>query len=225
MENNQLSDNNLNSTLNVLYADDDLIAFNKPSGLLSVPGKGPDKQDCLMSRAIALYPNSRSVHRLDMATSGIILVPQSHYCLSELSKQFQNRSIQKTYTAIVEGRVENASGIIDLPLICDWPNRPKQMVCHTRGKPSQTYYEVDRYIDSGKNKISSTRVILTPITGRSHQLRVHMQALGHCILGDNFYASDAALVASNRLLLHATSIAFTHPVSGKAIEVFSPPEF
>lgn len=211
--------------LEILYADDDVIAFNKPAGLLSVPGKGPDKQDCLINRAIAQYPNSRSVHRLDMATSGIILIPQSHFSLSEISKQFQNRTIEKTYTAIVAGRLTQSSGEIDLPLICDWPNRPKQMVDHDNGKPSKTLFEIDSYTEFGPNHLESTRVILTPVTGRSHQLRVHMQALGHSILGDNFYATGSALSASNRLLLHATELKFTHPVSGERIEIVSLPDF
>ena len=211
--------------LEILYADDDVIAFNKPAGLLSVPGKGPDKQDCLINRAIAQYPNSRSVHRLDMATSGIILIPQSHYCLSEISKQFQNRTIEKSYTAIIEGRLTNQSGEIDLPLICDWPNRPKQMVSYDNGKPSKTLFEVDSYTEFGSEKLQSTRVILTPITGRSHQLRVHMQVLGHSILGDNFYATGKALSASSRLLLHATKLIFTHPVNARRIEIDCPPDF
>ncbi|MEC8427297.1 MAG: pseudouridine synthase, partial [Pseudomonadota bacterium] len=128
--------------ITILYQDQDVLAVEKPPGLLTVPGRGPDNQDCLIHRLLASHPNSRIVHRLDMATSGIVLIPQNHDSLSELSRQFQQRTIKKRYQAIVDGIVEEDSGVIDLPLICDWPNRPKQKVCHEQGKPSRTEFHV-----------------------------------------------------------------------------------
>jgi tRNA pseudouridine32 synthase/23S rRNA pseudouridine746 synthase len=207
------------TTLDIIYSDPDLVAINKPAGLLTVPGRGPDKQDCLLNRALELFPNSRIVHRLDMATSGIVLLPQSHAALSDLSKQFQARSIAKRYCALIYGKPQSDQGTVDLPLICDWPNRPKQMVCHESGKPSQTRYKV-----SGAEG-TNTRVLLYPITGRSHQLRVHMQSLGHPILGDYFYAHEEALTPYSRLMLHAEYIAFRHPCTGEEMALECPSDF
>ncbi|GAA5316551.1 MAG: bifunctional tRNA pseudouridine(32) synthase/23S rRNA pseudouridine(746) synthase RluA [Candidatus Pelagadaptatus aseana] len=205
--------------LHILYADEDLLAINKPAGLLTVPGRGIDNQDCLINRALDAYPNSRVVHRLDMATSGIVLLPQNHQSLSALSKQFQARTVKKRYCALVYGCMDADNGSVDLPLVCDWPNRPRQMVCHTNGKPSQTNYEVV------ERENGFSRVLLYPITGRSHQLRVHMQALGHPILGDFFYAHERALTPYSRLMLHAEYIAFKHPRTGESITLECPPAF
>lgn len=208
--------------ITILYEDQDVLAVEKPPGLLTVPGLGPDNQDCLIHRLLASHPNSRIVHRLDMATSGIVLIPQNHGSLSELSRQFQQRTIKKRYQAIVDGIVEEDSGVIDLPLICDWPNRPKQKVCHEQGKPSRTKFHV---LQRNHSEQPESRVELLPITGRSHQLRVHMMALGHAIVGDYFYAEPSILNRSDRLLLHATRLQFSHPSSGELITVDSTAPF
>ncbi len=189
----------------IVYADEALLVVNKPAGLLTVPGRGPEKQDCLINRLLPHYPNARIVHRLDQATSGLVLIPLGYEPQKHLARQFEQRQVHKRYIAVVGGRLAPDTGEVDLPLICDWPNRPRQKVDYTEGKSALTRFRVvSRAADC-------TRVELEPVTGRSHQLRVHMQALGHPILGDNLYASDAYLAASERLLLHATSIAFTHP--------------
>lgn len=195
-----------NSGLDLLYRDDALLALNKPSGLLSVPGRGADKADCLASRVQAEYPDALIVHRLDMSTSGILLMARGPDAQRALSRAFELRSTQKRYTAVVDGRLEG-EGEIDLPLITDWPNRPRQMVDHAIGKPSLTYWRALAY-DAERD---ATRVELTPVTGRSHQLRVHLLALGHPILGDDIYASPSALAKADRLLLHACYLALTHP--------------
>ena len=203
------------------YSDDDLLVVNKPCDLLTVPGRGPHNQDCLINRLLYTYPNARIVHRLDYATSGLVIIPLSYEAQKSLSKQFQQRSTAKQYSAIVDGIVSEDSGHIDLPLICDWPNRPMQMVDFKQGKTAQTDFTV---LNRDSN-LNVTRVELKPITGRSHQLRVHMLALGHPILGDRFYATGNALTASPRLLLHAETITFDHPTSGDRITVTVSPSF
>lgn len=199
--------------LDILYQDDTLLVLNKPGGLLSVPGKGVDRQDSLAVRAQKEFPEAEVVHRLDMATSGIMLMARSKSAQSQLSKLFQQRQLQKTYIAVVDGKPEQDSGEIDLPLITDWPNRPKQKVDFEHGKSSQTRYQVLQH-NAADN---TTRVQLEPITGRSHQLRVHMQQIGHAILGDQLYADEVAQKKADRLLLHAASIGFVHPISMKAV--------
>ncbi len=192
----------------VVYRDRHLIVVNKPANLLSVPGRLPENKDCLISRMLKPYPNSRVVHRLDMATSGLLLVPQTQSALSHLARQFQERRINKIYYAVVDGIVAQNSGEINQPLACDWPNRPKQHVI-ADGKPSITAYTVlQRNIEH-----NFTRIALYPITGRSHQLRVHLEYLGHPILGDSLYGTENSRSRANRLLLHAQSITFCHPVS------------
>ena len=210
-----------NEAFTIEYSDDDLLVVNKPCDLLTVPGRGPHNQDCLISRLLQTHPNARIVHRLDYATSGLVIIPLNHEAQKSLSKQFQQRSVAKQYTALVDGIIGETSGRIDLPLICDWPNRPKQMVDFEMGKPAQTDFTV---LDRDSN-LNVTRVELKPITGRSHQLRVHMLALGHPILGDRFYASGNVLTASPRLLLHAETIAFEHPTNGDRITVTVSPSF
>lgn len=197
--------------LEILFQDDDLVVINKSSGLLSVPGRLPEHQDCLQNRVQSILPSATIVHRLDMATSGIILMALNKPSHVGISKQFELREVSKQYVARVYGKVEQASGEVNLPLICDWPNRPKQMVDHERGKKALTYYEVikNEVIDGH----DTTLVKLTPVTGRSHQLRVHMLALGHPILGDRLYAHADALALSERLQLHAKMIEFKHPNS------------
>jgi len=203
------------STITLLYQDRHLLVADKPAGLLSVPGKGEDKQDCLINRLLLHYPNSRVVHRLDQPTSGLVLVPQSYDALRHLGRQFEQRQVSKRYIAVVAGLLEADSGEVDLPLICDWPNRPRQMVDKNQGKPALTYYRVLQR----DTQLQRTRVELMPVTGRSHQLRVHMLALGHPIVGDTLYAPAAIAAASARLLLHAEALGFAHPDSGERLEV------
>ena len=203
----------------IVYADDALLVVNKPAGLLTVPGRGPEKQDCLINRLLVPYPNARIVHRLDQATSGLVLIPLGYETQKHLARQFEQRLVHKCYTAVVGGVMADEAGEVDLPLICDWPNRPRQKVDYTDGKAALTRYRVLQ------RSADSTRVALEPVTGRSHQLRVHMQALGHPILGDNLYATPAYLAASERLLLHATTIEFTHPQTGSPVYCESPPVF
>ena len=191
--------------LDIKYQDEDILILNKPSGLLSVPGKAPEHRDCLQYRAQRVLPTATIVHRLDMATSGLLVMAMNKAAHRHISKQFELRQTRKSYIAEVYGHIEQESGEVDLPLICDWPNRPKQMVDHTRGKSAQTHWQVL------SRQETSTRVELTPITGRSHQLRVHMLSIGHPILGDRLYAHEQALSMSSRLLLHAQSLSFKHP--------------
>ena len=205
--------------MDILYRDDYLLVVNKPANLLSVPGK--TEKDCLIDRLLKDFPNARMVHRLDRATSGIILVPLDYETHKHLSKQFELRQVDKTYEAIVNGKLTQDCGAVTLPLICDWPNRPKQKVCHESGKAAHTDYQVMEYF--AKN--NSTRISLHPITGRSHQLRVHMLALGHPILGDVFYADEEALNKAERLLLHAKEISFTHPHSDEKLHFTCAPSF
>ncbi len=197
--------------LTVLHQDDDLLVIDKPSGLLSVPGKGLEHADCLEARAQEKFPTCRIVHRLDMDTSGVMVLAMNPKAHRHIGLQFERRHTKKSYIARVWGIMEKDAGEIDLPLICDWPNRPKQMVDHERGKPSQTTYEV---LERQEN---ATRVLLTPRTGRSHQLRVHLLSLGHPILGDNLYAHPRALAASDRLQLHAQSLTLFHPTGGATL--------
>lgn len=205
--------------LYVLYQDEHIIAVNKPSGLLSVPGKAPEHHDSIMSRVQRDYPNAECVHRLDMATSGVMVVALNKAAERELKRQFREREPKKHYIARVWGLLEKSEGLIDLPLICDWPNRPKQKVCFETGKSAQTEYQVLEY------EPQATRVRLSPITGRSHQLRVHMLALDHPILGDRFYAHEQALSLAPRLQLHAQELYITHPAYGTPIHFSCQPDF
>lgn len=203
----------------IMYEDEDMLVLNKQSGLLSVPGRLPEHKDSLYKRILEVYPTAQVVHRLDMDTSGIIIMPLNKATLSHISKQFQARTVSKTYIADVYGTPENKNGAVDLPLIFDPPNRPKQKVCHETGKPSLTHYEV---INEGEE---FSRVKLTPVTGRSHQLRVHMLALGHPIIGDTLYAHNKALKLANRLHLHAHSLTLQHPSSEQILDFTSPVPF
>ncbi|KDM92504.1 hypothetical protein EA58_06065 [Photobacterium galatheae] len=205
--------------LDVLYIDRDIIAVNKPSGLLSNPGRDPAHADSVFSRVLADHPKAQIVHRLDMATSGLIVLALNKDAERHLKAQFRERQTEKVYYARVWGTPEPQSGTVDLPLICDWPNRPRQKVCFDDGKPSVTHYEVLE--SDGQTSL----VKLRPITGRSHQLRVHMQALGHPILGDEFYAHEAAEAAAPRLQLHAAELSFFHPYTGEPQHQFAPCDF
>jgi tRNA pseudouridine32 synthase/23S rRNA pseudouridine746 synthase len=207
-----------------LYADDTLLVFDKPSGLLAVPGRGADKQDCLSARAQRAYPDALIVHRLDMATSGLMVMARSAAAQRALSKAFAAREVNKRYIAVVAGWAQaplEEWGVIDLPIIVDWPNRPLRMVDYQHGKPSLTRWRVLAYDESG----TQTRVELEPITGRSHQLRVHLRELGHPILGDALYAPPDVQARANRLLLHAGSLGFVHPVTGEYLTFESPVPF
>lgn len=193
-----------------LYCDEQIIVVNKQSGLLSVPGKALEHQDSIITRLLRDFLFVESVHRLDMATSGVMVVALTKHAERELKRQFREREPKKSYVARVFGHPKEDHGSVALPLICDWPNRPKQKVCLETGKLALTYYEV---LERSPNNTS--RVKLTPLTGRSHQLRVHMHALGHPILGDKFYAPAEIKTQAERLLLHAESLTLTHPTTGK----------
>ena len=201
--------------IDLLYVDDFLLVVDKPSGLLAVPGRGADKQDCLSARVQACYPDALVVHRLDMATSGLMVLARGPAAQRKLSMAFAAREVDKRYIAVVAGRLEAPAqewGIIDLPILADWPNRPLRKVDHQLGKPSRTRWRVLGH-DHGSQ---TTRVELDPITGRSHQLRLHLRELGHPILGDALYAPTDVQALANRLLLHAGSLRFVHPVTGEA---------
>ncbi|HIF9255569.1 TPA: bifunctional tRNA pseudouridine(32) synthase/23S rRNA pseudouridine(746) synthase RluA [Photobacterium damselae] len=205
--------------LDVLHLDRDIIAVNKPSGLLSVPGRDPAHYDSIYSRVLRDHPKSQIVHRLDMTTSGLIVLAINKNAERHLKAQFRERQTHKVYYARVWGHLEQQQGSVDLPLICDWPNRPKQKVCYEEGKPSLTNYEVVRYEEN------ATLVRLLPVTGRSHQLRVHMMAIGHPILGDRFYAHDEAREMAPRLQLHAAELTFAHPYTEEPMHIFAPCDF
>jgi tRNA pseudouridine32 synthase/23S rRNA pseudouridine746 synthase len=259
------------STMDVqtLYQDEHLLVLDKPAGLLSVPGRGADKQDCLSARAQRLWPDALVVHRLDMATSGLLLMARSPAVQRVLGNAFADRQVRKRYEAVVTGRLaapqddagphdaglhdaglhdagphdaglhdpglhharlpsspgeepaEGGWGVIDLPLALDWPRRPLSIVDRERGKPSRTLWRVLAH----DGPQGTTRVELAPVTGRSHQLRVHLQALGHPILGDALYAPAPVQAQAPRLLLHATRLAFAHPVDGRPLDFHSPAPF
>lgn len=210
----------LDPWLHILYQDEHIMVVNKPSGLLSVPGRLEEHKDSVMTRIQRDFPQAESVHRLDMATSGVIVVALTKAAERELKRQFREREPAKQYVARVWGHPAAEQGMIDLPLICDWPNRPKQMVSVELGKPAQTEYQVLAY-----DADNSARVQLKPITGRSHQLRVHLLAQGHPILGDRFYAHPEALAMASRLQLHAESLTITHPAFGNSMTFRQPADF
>lgn len=207
--------------LQIVHLDDHCLVALKPSGLLSVPGRGAHLQDCLTARVQACHPDALVVHRLDMATSGLVVFARGAGAQRRLNDSFTRREVAKTYVAVVEGSVAADSGEIDLPLRADWPNRPMQMIDREHGKASLTRYRVLAREPAGR----ATRVELQPITGRAHQLRVHMLALGHPILGDALYASAPVHAAAGRLLLHAAALRFPHPAGGAAVFVESAAPF
>jgi len=193
----------------LLYLDEHLVVLDKPAGLLAVPGRGEDKQDCLSERARALWPDALVVHRLDMATSGVFLMARGLHMQRMLGRAFAEREVDKRYQAVVAGRLgaPGAEGCIALPLMADWPNRPRQKVDLDAGKPSTTRWRVLA------GDAASTRLELEPVTGRTHQLRVHLQAIGHPIVGDALYAPEAVQALAPRLLLHATQLRLAHPAT------------
>ena len=216
--------------LDLVYADDGIVVLNKPSGLLAVPGKTSDL--CLSLQVQAQFADALIVHRLDMATSGLMVMARGIAAQRVLNDHFAQRRVHKRYAAIAHGdcRVTRANNdtdtddvwqTIDLPIIVDWPNRPLRKIDFETGKPSSTRWRCVAY-DADRN---ASRLELEPLTGRSHQLRVHLQAIGHPILGDALYAPPDVAAASPRLLLHATELAFAHPISGEWISFASPDGF
>lgn len=209
--------------VDVLHEDDGFLILSKPSGLLSVPGRLPEHQDSLELRVKAKWPDARIVHRLDMDTSGLMIMALNPDYHRIFGLQFERRKTEKIYIARVWGHVEDDAGEVDLPLICDWPNRPIQKVDLTHGKQAVTSWKVlEREIDQG-SKV--TRIALYPVTGRTHQLRVHMAEIGHPILGDDFYAHEAAFKTVNRLQLHAHRLMIHHPNGGEKIWFEAPCPF
>lgn len=205
----------------ILYQDEHLLLVNKPEFLLSVPGKLPQNKDCVISRLQQNFPSASVVHRLDLDTSGIMVFPLSKEVHAHISRQFQQRKVYKTYTAIVFGLLAEDSGKIDLPIACDWQNRPLQKICYDKGREAITNFEViERLIED-----NCTRVILKPETGRSHQLRIHLSEMGHPIIGCDLYAHEQALAGAERLMLHATELSFEHPATGELISERCSPEF
>lgn len=213
------------SILETLHEDEHLVVLNKPAGLLAVPGKGPDKQDCLSTRAQARWPDALVVHRLDMATSGLVVMARGLDAQRTLSRAFETRQVHKRYTAVVAGALanpqpDNGWNTIDLPITVDWPNRPRSIVSAELGKPSVTRW---RLAEPGS--ADTTRLELEPVTGRTHQLRVHLQAIGHPILGDALYATPEQQALAPRLLLHAHHLSLPHPQHGAAMAFHSPCPF
>jgi tRNA pseudouridine32 synthase/23S rRNA pseudouridine746 synthase len=205
--------------VDILYEDEHLLFVHKPHLLLSVPGRHPDNQDCVINRIRLTHPGASIVHRLDLDTSGIMTIPLRPEIHGHISRQFQERRVKKEYHAVVYGRVPDDDGEIDLPIAPDWANRPRQKICAERGKVALTRYEVLA------READRTRLLLKPVTGRSHQLRIHLAETGHPILGCDLYAHENALSMSPRLLLHASYLGFTHPATGAWIEQFSQPKF
>lgn len=208
--------------LSILHLSAQLVVVDKPSGLLSVPGREAGKEDCLSARVQAMFPDALIVHRLDMGTSGIVVMARGARAQRELSIQFQERQVFKRYQALVDGRwTPPPTGEIALPIAADWLMRPKQKVDHAAGRPCLTRY---RLIDIDEARAIS-RIELEPQTGRSHQLRVHMEAMGHPILGDDFYGPPAACAKAERLMLHASQLEFTEPETGTPLCIDCPPPF
>jgi len=208
-----------------MHADAEVLILDKPAGLLCVPGRGPDKQDCLSRRVQQTWPEALIVHRLDQATSGLVLMARSPEAQRRLSRAFELRQVHKRYQAIVAGHMEalpnNAWGSIDLPIAADWERRPLRVIDANAGKASLTHWRVLAHDAAADN----SRIALEPVTGRTHQLRVHLAAVGHAILGDALYADPAVCARSPRLLLHATWLAFEHPGTGQWMEFSSSAPF
>ena len=203
----------------VLHCDDDLLFVEKPSGLLSVPGKPLDHRDCLEARVVTEFPDALLIHRLDLETSGVMVFALNKRAQKHVNQQFERRVVEKTYIARVAGQVGADEGEIDLPLIADWPRRPMQKVCHETGKPARTRWRVL------EREVEATRLELRPETGRSHQIRVHLKEIGHPILGDPFYASEDIYRAVARLQLHALSLELRHPSGGDWLRIEAPCPF
>ena len=205
--------------LDILYQDKDVLVLNKPSGLLTNPGRGEHLADCLLSRVQQQFPLAQLVHRLDMATSGVVVIALRRKAEAALKAQFANRTVSKRYLAVVRGVLRQTEGMIDLPLLADSDNPPKQKICHSAGKAAITHFKVLQQLPD------RALVELLPVTGRSHQLRVHMLALGHPILGDAFYADKDSKAAAPRLLLHAATLRFYQPYSGTPLCINADTDF
>lgn len=205
----------------IIREDPDFLLVEKPAFLLSIPGRHRTGGDCLLYRLLARYPTAKTCHRLDLDTSGIMIVALHPAALAVINRQFEQRAVRKVYEALVYGIVQPDSGTIELPIAPDWENRPLSKICRDRGKPALTRFEVMARDQAG----GQTRVRLFPLTGRSHQLRLHLKEIGHPIIGCDLYAHPGALAMSPRLLLHASHIAFTHPRTGLPVEGFSQPPF
>ena len=212
----------------LIYQDDSLLVANKPAGLLAVPGRGEGKQDCLSARLQSGFSDALVVHRLDMATSGLMVFARGPDMQRRLSEMFREREVKKRYVAVVTGKLEPAEGEVNLPMIADWPNRPLQKIDMESGKPSLTRYRLISFENAVRAELVEacglqvSRVELEPVTGRSHQLRLHMKSIGHPILGDALYG-DAA--SAPRLLLHACFLSFAHPATGAALRFSSEAPF
>lgn len=205
--------------LSIVYQDNDLLILDKPAGMLTVPGTFSNVN--LLDLAVSQYPNCRLVHRLDMDTSGLVIFALNYRAQKNMNRLFEQRKIRKYYTAVVDNIVTADFGEIHLPLLCDRENRPLQKIDWLNGKPSTTFFTTLQR----QRSANTTRLLLEPYTGRSHQLRLHLWQLGHPILGDEFYFNEASQKKSTRLMLHATSLAFNHPISGFNLVVESKPEF
>lgn len=215
--------------LQLLYADESILVFNKPAGLLSVPGRGEDKQDCLSARALLQFEDARVVHRLDMATSGLMVMARGAAAQRCLNDAFASRDIAKRYVAVVDGHLPAPAGpwgVIDLPIGVDWPNRPRRVIDPVVGKPSITRWRVLTHGKAGVPLTAPvTRIELEPVTGRSHQLRVHLLAIGHAIAGDQLYGSPAVQALADRLLLHACTLELRHPTTHQVLRFECPAPF
>jgi tRNA pseudouridine32 synthase / 23S rRNA pseudouridine746 synthase len=205
--------------LSVIHEDPDFVVLDKPSGLLSVPGKHISLSDCLEARARTRWPTIGMIHRLDKDTSGVMVLALNKRAHGRIGSQFENRLTEKSYVARVWGQLDGDSGRIDLPIATDWERKPRQRIDHEHGRPAQTEWTVL------KREARATRVRLVPLTGRTHQLRVHMLALGHPVLGDAFYAEGEALTMADRLQLHAEELRFAHPETGEDLRFVSPCPF
>lgn len=207
--------------IEILFEDEHLLLINKPDGLLSVPGRHPLNRDSINSRLLELYPTMGMAHRLDLDTSGLMIIPLNKTILAAVNRMFQERKIHKTYVAILGGQLKKERGKVDLPLIFDWPNRPLQKVCQSAGKGALTYYQV-----LARDTVNNTTTVLfTPITGRSHQLRIHSRELGCPIVGCDMYATREIYEQGDRLMLHATQLSFIHPHTKEPVVICSNPSF
>ena len=207
----------------IIFKDSQIIVINKPSGLLTIPGSRPEHKDSLLTRMKKKFIGTLLVHRLDMDTSGIIIFARTKTAQKELSKQFEKREVKKTYLARIWGVPKHSKGTIELPIISDINNKPKQMICYKNGKSSITKWELRNSFFQNNNVLSD--LIVKPITGRSHQIRIHLSSIGFPILGDSLYAHLEAFSASSRLLLHSKSLEIAHPTSEKKLKFVSDENF
>lgn len=209
-----------NDDISVLYQDEHLLLINKPTGLLSLSGKHPLNKDSVHLRLVQKFPTATLVHRLDFGTSGIMLVALNKSINGLLTKQFQARTIEKKYTAILHGHLDKDTGVIDFPIAKDKPNFPLQKICYEDGKTATSHYQVIERLQN-----NCTKVEFTPLSGRTHQLRIHSREIGHPILGCDLYATDEAFLMAERLMLHATQLTFEHPVTNQRINGVCPCPF